>query len=428
MRWHIDSISREVVCGWIYDHLRPDFDFELAIFNGDTLLGRGLACLPRPDLTRAGHPKERCGFSIPLGNAPEDISRLRILCLNLPNAFMSVVLHDPDPGKVGTRIDPYQSFNGLGTGSSDSQKKLQSIVLPSLRGCSVLDLGCNEGFFCHYALNAGATRVLGIDKSELFIAKAKLRFPDIQPPHLEFRSGSWWDLPDEKFDVILLLSAIHYEDNQKKLLDSLTNHLTPNGILVLECGVAGGQRKSWVLVRRSIDIRRFPTYPLLMDTLLDSYAVRQVGESVLQKGDPIPRYVFHCVKKKPIIGLIYGQSMSGKSTLLRSLRKYGSPPTFSSDAFFLMYRKDHRSIAPKSPLYSMIVNELNDNTMNKASAKIIALDAVQEFCRDFVHSLPMDEDMILVEGEVFCNDVIRKTCINEMKNAGAVVWEMSLAK
>ena len=432
MFWHFDCISREVVSGWIYDPKHPDFDFEIAVYDEGILLGRCVANLPRPDLIKVGHTKERSGFSIPLNNAPDDISLLRVFYLTLPNAFQSVVLHDPDPSEVGTRIDhdqvqSYLSFNGSGTGSSDSQKKLEALSLPSLEGLSVLDLGCNEGFFCHYAHSAGAKRVLGVDKSELFIEKAKLRFPGICPPQLEFRNSSWWDLPDEKFDIILLLSAIHYEEQQKELLDSLARYLTPNGILVLECGVANGFDKSWVLTQRSIDVRRFPTYPLLMDTLLENYAVRQMGGSVLQKGDPIPRHVFHCIRKKPIVGLIYGPSRTGKSTLLRALRKYGSIPTFSSDGFFYLYREGHRDMAPKSRLYTMIAQELSDSTMNHAAKKIIALGIVQEFCRDFVQSLPLDEDLILVEGEVFTNDVIRKACIDEMEKAGAVVWEMSKA-
>src|SRR5512134_241970 len=120
----------------------------------------------------------------------------------------------------------YQSIGGA-KGASDSQEKLTRLRLSRLgpiKGKSVLDLGCNEGFFCGALLEKGAARVLGIDQWPGVIAKARDRFPKA-----EFKVGSWWDLPDEKFDLILFLSAVHYEPRQRALFDKLLNHLTPTG-------------------------------------------------------------------------------------------------------------------------------------------------------------------------------------------------------
>ena len=44
-------------------------------------------------------------------------------------------------------------------------------------GASVLDLGCNEGFFCGEALRQGAARVVGIDANQGFLARAAAGFP-----------------------------------------------------------------------------------------------------------------------------------------------------------------------------------------------------------------------------------------------------------
>ena len=38
-------------------------------------------------------------------------------------------------------------------------------LIPALQGCSVVDLGCGYGWFCRWAREAGAARVLGLDVS-----------------------------------------------------------------------------------------------------------------------------------------------------------------------------------------------------------------------------------------------------------------------
>jgi hypothetical protein len=53
--------------------------------------------------------------------------------------------------------------------------------------------------------------------------------------------------------------------------------------------------------------------------LLTHAAVRRIGPSVDQVGDPIERHVFHVRHLKPIVLLVSGESGSGKSTLLKAM-------------------------------------------------------------------------------------------------------------
>src|ERR1700761_2909933 len=46
-------------------------------------------------------------------------------------------------------------------------------LLPDLRGRSVVDLGCGYGWFCRWAREQGAARVLGLDVSERMLAVAR---------------------------------------------------------------------------------------------------------------------------------------------------------------------------------------------------------------------------------------------------------------
>lgn len=121
----------------------------------------------------------------------------------------------------------YQSFPWA-AGDSESFEKLRRLQIPSLKGKSFLDVGCNEGFFCGYADFLKADKVVGIDINPKFIQTAKILFPNC-----EFICESWDDLGAEKYDVILNASAIHYAKDQKEFLDLLISRLKPGGTLIL---------------------------------------------------------------------------------------------------------------------------------------------------------------------------------------------------
>jgi trans-aconitate methyltransferase len=113
----------------------------------------------------------------------------------------------------------YQSFPDA-VGDSRTLDKLKALRLPDLSGKSFLDVGCNEGFFCGFAGFQGAARVVGIDRSEAFLARARRRFTDCQ-----FLAQGWETLPEERFDVILLASALHYAEDQPALIRALVERL-----------------------------------------------------------------------------------------------------------------------------------------------------------------------------------------------------------
>jgi SAM-dependent methyltransferase len=238
----------------------------------------------------------------------------------------------------------YQT-HGDKPGDSNSQEKLHSLRLPGrLTGKSVLDLGCNEGFFALEVKRRGAQRVLGIDHNEKVIAAARQRALDAGLD-VEFVCRDVLDLPDEKFDFVLLLSALHYIADPKTLFKRILQILSPDGNLVLECGVAPGRGRTLHRALRVIDDRMFPTFEMLRDVWLPDYAVRFVSRSPFQQGDPIPRYVYQCHARKPIVLLIRGGSGSGKSLLASTL---SSSVTISTDALFLPARNDGRMFYPEA--------------------------------------------------------------------------------
>lgn len=432
MFWRIEKLAEDGISGWIYDKDRLETDFELVVLYGDAILGRVVASEPRAHL-EGQHPKTGCGFSLPLDGV-EELARIRVLCLNADGRGRSLVVYSSQKEEIGTFLTTYQSFGDRANvaGASLSEAKLRALRLPSLQGLSVLDIGCNEGFFCRHAWLSGARRVVGMDSSELFIAKARLRFEqdrDVQSSDaagrsMELHCASWWDVPDEKFDLILFLSAVHYEPEQKKLLDFLATRLTPGGMLVLECGVFPGAGRHWMPVGRAVDTRRFPTEAYLKDVLLSGYAVRFVGPSPQQGGDPVPRFVYYCTPRRPTAGIIRGASGSGKSVLSQTLGMYGVS-AYSSDHFLMSYMGDNRRFAPQTPLYTLLSEGLERHALHEAPRRIIALDVVEEFCREFADCLPVDEPLFFVEGQIFSYKMFFDALKSELERRGVVVWDVT---
>ena len=218
----------------------------------------------------------------------------------------------------------YQSFPGA-PGDSHTVDKLKALRMPDLQGRSFLDVGCNEGFFCGFAHFQGASRSLGVDRSAPFIERARQRFPEC-----EFLCQGWEKLPDEKFDAILLASALHYADDQAALVHRLVEHLTADGVLVLELGIVSSPKSEWVKVKRGIDERYFPTMPKLRELLKD-HAWKWMGPSVNQAGDPVSRHVIHVSRRRPVAYLLLEPPGYGKSSIAASLFGRARLPVVSGD-------------------------------------------------------------------------------------------------
>ncbi len=323
----------------------------------------------------------------------------------------------------------YQTFHGAG--SSDSPAKLaalrleeleQSPGLPPLHGKRVLDLGCNEGFFCRTAVEQGATRVLGVDQSRDAIEAARR-----QVPEAEFLEASWWEVHSGTFDVILFLSAIHYESRPCELLRHLSTLLSPEGTLILECGMWDhAPRQGWQAVNRHDGLKRYPTRSYLQNTLLADYAWRAIGPSVEQAGDPIDRYVYHCRRRKPAVILLHGESRIGKSTIARAIEH--DQNVYSTDD--LLHQLFHGAHYAGLRIRDAIARTCRDGppvTASEMIEVIAGLDLIGDFGDLLVEELPLDLDVAIVEGHALSNPDLREHLIRKLRDRGATCWEMTSA-
>jgi SAM-dependent methyltransferase len=226
----------------------------------------------------------------------------------------------------------YQSFPDS-QGASRSLEKLKALRLPELKGKSFLDVGCNEGFFCGFAEYVGARRSVGIDHSKVFIDHARERFPGC-----EFYHQSWDHIPGKPFDVILLASAIHYAEDQPALIRHLVEHLSEDGILVIELGIVSSPKADWFKIQRGIDERYFASMPML-GMILEPYAWKWLGPSVDQAGDPVKRHVIHVSRRKPLVYLLMMPPGYGKSSISTRAFASGMVPVVSGDGILLQMTK-----------------------------------------------------------------------------------------
>ena len=130
--------------------------------------------------------------------------------------------------------------------------------------------------------------MLGVDRNKKSIEAARERAAR-ENLQIDFLASDFLKVPDGKFDIILLLSALHYAENPKAVLRRVSDLLATNGVFILECGVADQAGRRMRRALRAIDERYFPSMELLRDDWLDQFSIRPVGRSVPQAGDPIPR-------------------------------------------------------------------------------------------------------------------------------------------
>jgi tRNA (mo5U34)-methyltransferase len=100
--------------------------------------------------------------------------------------------------------------------------------LPSdLSGKSVLDIGCNAGFYSLEMKRRGAARVLGIDSDDRYLAQAQLASEALGFDDIEFRNLSVYDVGalGEKFDVVIFMGVLYHLRHPLLALDLIYEHV-----------------------------------------------------------------------------------------------------------------------------------------------------------------------------------------------------------
>ncbi len=100
-------------------------------------------------------------------------------------------------------------------------------VLPQdMRGKTVLDIGCNSGFFSLEMKRRGADRVLAIDLDEKYLAQARFA-AEVEGLDIEFRQMSVYDVGAlrEQFDVVFFIGVFYHLRHPLLALDLVHDHV-----------------------------------------------------------------------------------------------------------------------------------------------------------------------------------------------------------
>jgi tRNA (mo5U34)-methyltransferase len=116
--------------------------------------------------------------------------------------------------------------------------------IADLKGRTILDVGCGNGYHCWRMLGQQAKLVLGIDPSQKFLAQFSIikKYLGTLPVHLLPLGIE--DMPTEianhGFDSVFSMGVLYHRKSPISHLYELKNLLAPNGELILETLVVDG--------------------------------------------------------------------------------------------------------------------------------------------------------------------------------------------
>jgi SAM-dependent methyltransferase len=301
-------------------------------------------------------------------------------------------------------------------GMSNSLKKLKSIRMPEdLSGASVLDIGCNEGLFCNWAAQRGAAQVVGID---LLAENLEFAEKNYGSDTVRFERRSWDDLPDGQYDLVLWLSAMHYELDPRQVFDQVLSRISDDGLLILECGVSPSSGKEMVAVNRYGDTLLYPTMDFLIEELLADFSARWVGGPTMAEGDPVPRYVFHCRKLMTTVLLVGGDSGDGKTTLFAKFLSGAATKTLSLDR--LLFQMSTQKYA-HGDLQAYIKEKYDSDNLKNLHYGMDDAGLTKEFVLFLSKFVARTDKLVVIEG--FLTPKARQALI-EILNPRARMWDI----
>jgi tRNA (mo5U34)-methyltransferase len=94
-----------------------------------------------------------------------------------------------------------------------------------LHGWTVLDVGCNGGYYSIEMKRRGADRVVGVDSDERYLEQARFA-ASVSAVDIEFRKLSVYDVAKlgERFDLVLFMGVLYHLRHPLLALDLLKEH------------------------------------------------------------------------------------------------------------------------------------------------------------------------------------------------------------
>ncbi|MET0483343.1 MAG: TIGR04290 family methyltransferase [Aestuariivirgaceae bacterium] len=129
--------------------------------------------------------------------------------------------HNIELGGVATAPEHY-----LGDYPRNKWRQFNHALPVDLSGASVLDIGCNGGFYAIEMKRRGAERVLGIDFDQDYLDQAEFA-AEVNGLDIEFRQLSVYEVASlqERFDIVLFLGVLYHLRHPLLALDLIRAHV-----------------------------------------------------------------------------------------------------------------------------------------------------------------------------------------------------------
>ncbi|HVX84361.1 MAG TPA: TIGR04290 family methyltransferase [Phycisphaerae bacterium] len=114
-------------------------------------------------------------------------------------------------------------------------RRFRDALPTDLTGKSVLDIGCNAGFYSIEMKKRGAARVLGIDSDDRYLAQARFAAQVHGLHDIEFQKLSVYDLGalNESFDLVIFMGVLYHLRHPLLALD-LIHHTVAKDLLLFQ--------------------------------------------------------------------------------------------------------------------------------------------------------------------------------------------------
>lgn len=115
----------------------------------------------------------------------------------------------------------------LGDYPADKFARFAHLLPADLTGKTVLDIGCNAGFYSFEMRRRGAARVLGIDADDRYIEQARFAARTLGVADVEFRNLSIYDVGalGERFDLVIFMGVLYHLRHPMLALDLIREHV-----------------------------------------------------------------------------------------------------------------------------------------------------------------------------------------------------------
>lgn len=121
-------------------------------------------------------------------------------------------------------------------------------LFPPLQGKSVLDLGCGYGWHCKYAVQQGASFVLGLDLSRQMIGEARKRNPSSNITYRVCKIEEY-EYPENTYDLVISNLVLHYIADLDSVFQKVFFTLKKDGYFLLNIEhpvFTAGIREDWI--------------------------------------------------------------------------------------------------------------------------------------------------------------------------------------